>query len=113
EKMVEIILDKHAEEAMALAYDPSLRDARKQWLTNYQERDDVDSMLKQPLSLFINHELILFSKSDNIRSIPKLMDGFKEAHRKIVAGCHKKFHIGPLDKQYHEVKVADLDSFIS
>ena len=44
---------------------------------------DVDRML---MSDFIQKELILFSRADNVRSIPSLLDGLKPAQRKESAG---------------------------
>jgi len=38
---------------------------------------------------FINTELKMFSNSDNIRSIPSIIDGFKEAQRKAIYGLSK------------------------
>ena len=43
-----------------------------------------------PISDFINKELILFSMSDNVRSIPSVLDGFKPGQRKVLYGCFKK-----------------------
>ncbi|HSW76505.1 MAG TPA: DNA gyrase subunit A [Candidatus Saccharimonadales bacterium] len=112
EKIVNCQFDADASASLMLAFDPKLRDERKKWILDYKERDDVDSLINQPISLFINHELILFSKADNVRSIPK-WDGFKDSHRKIIAGAHKYFHIGNVNKNYDEIKVVDLASFVS
>lgn len=111
EKIVTFIWDENAEEAINLAFHSDKRNERKKWIMEWEERHDVDTMLKMPISLFIHYEMIKFSQLDNIRSIPKIMDGFKESHRKIMAGCHKAFHIGPLDKKYEEYNVCDLDSY--
>ncbi len=50
---------------------------------------------------FINKELVLFSNTDNERSIPSLMDGFKPGHRKVMFTCFKR----DIKK---EIKVAQL-----
>ncbi|XP_010186738.1 PREDICTED: DNA topoisomerase 2-alpha-like, partial [Mesitornis unicolor] len=50
---------------------------------------------------FINKELVLFSNSDNERSIPSLVDGLKPGQRKVLFTCFKRN-----DKR--EVKVAQL-----
>nr|XP_039332183.1 DNA topoisomerase 2-alpha [Saimiri boliviensis boliviensis] len=50
---------------------------------------------------FINKELILFSNSDNERSIPSMVDGLKPGQRKVLFTCFKRN-----DKR--EVKVAQL-----
>ena len=113
ENIVTTVYDEVAPQALQLAFDKNLRLNRKSWILEWIERDDVDSMSVQPISLYINHELILFSISDLKRSIPKLSDGCKESHRKILAGSHKKFKIGTLTPDYKECRVADLDSFCS
>ena len=113
EKIVTTVYDEEAPKAMRLAFDKDLRFERKDWILNYEERDDVDTMLVQPISLFINHELIKFSINDLKRSIPKASDGCKESHRKILAGSHKHFKIGSLTQTYEECRVVDLDSYCS
>lgn len=112
EKLVTFVFDgSEAEDAISLAFRSDRRDDRKKWIMEWVERHDVDSLTQMPISLFIRYEMIKFSQLDNKRSIPKHMDGFKESHRKIMAGSHKAFHIGPLDKKYEEYNVCDLDSY--
>ena len=48
--------------------------------------------------------MILFSIADIGRSIPRLTDGFKESHRKVVFGAHDEWTVG-IGKQYKETKV--------
>lgn len=52
------------------------------------------------ISDFINHELILFSQADNIRSIPAIADGLKPGQRKVIWGCFKR-------KLKNEIKVCE------
>jgi DNA topoisomerase-2 len=54
---------------------------------------------------FVNKELILFSKADNIRSIPHLIDGFKPSQRKVMFSCFKR-------KLKDEFKVAQLAGYV-
>jgi len=56
-------------------------------------------------SEFINKELIQFSRSDNMRSIPHSMDGFKPSQRKVLFACIRK----KLTKD--EYKVAQLAGY--
>ncbi|KAK3793685.1 hypothetical protein RRG08_065543 [Elysia crispata] len=51
---------------------------------------------------FVNRELILFSNTDIIRSIPSLMDGFKPGQRKVIFTCIKR------NLTTKELKVAQL-----
>ncbi len=114
EQIVTCLFDEDATKALTLAFNDTqvYRDLRKEWIINWVERSDVDTMIRQPISLFINHEFILFSKQNLIRAIPKLLDGFKESYRKVMAGAHKKFNIGPLNQTYEKQNVSDFDAFV-
>lgn len=111
EVIVECVFDNAADKAIRLAFDKRLRHDRKGWILNWKERDDVDSMMKQPISLFFGHEFITFSIANLRRSIPG-MDGNKESHRKIICGLHKKFNIA-FNKKYNMTRVCNLDNYIS
>ncbi|CAN2389744.1 DNA topoisomerase II activity [Pristimantis euphronides] len=100
--------------AITLAFSKKKIDDRKEWLTNFMEDRRQRRMHGLPeqflygtatkhLSFndFINKELILFSNSDNERSIPSLVDGLKPGQRKVLFTCFKRN-----DKR--EVKVAQL-----
>ncbi|TKS89050.1 DNA topoisomerase 2-beta [Collichthys lucidus] len=100
--------------AITLAFSKKKTDDRKEWLTNFMEDRRQRRMHGLPekylygtqarhLSYndFINKELILFSNSDNERSIPSLVDGLKPGQRKVLFTCMKRN-----DKR--EVKVAQL-----
>uniref|UniRef100_A0A4W4HHR6 DNA topoisomerase 2 n=1 Tax=Electrophorus electricus TaxID=8005 RepID=A0A4W4HHR6_ELEEL len=100
--------------AITLAFSKKKTDDRKEWLTNFMEDRRQRRMHGLPeqylygtctrhLSYndFINKELILFSNSDNERSIPSLVDGMKPGQRKVLFTCLKRN-----DKR--EVKVAQL-----
>ncbi|KAG8139989.1 hypothetical protein E2320_002718, partial [Naja naja] len=89
-------------------------DDRKEWLTNFMEDRRQRKLLGLPddylygkttdyltYNDFINKELVLFSNSDNERSIPSLIDGLKPGQRKVLYTCFKRN-----DKR--EVKVAQL-----
>ncbi|XP_068603154.1 DNA topoisomerase 2-beta [Brachionichthys hirsutus] len=100
--------------AITLAFSKKKTDDRKEWLTNFMEDRRQRRMHGLPeqylygnqarhLSYndFINKELILFSNSDNERSIPSSVDGLKPGQRKVMFTCLKRN-----DKR--EVKVAQL-----
>uniref|UniRef100_A0A8C3V2B1 DNA topoisomerase 2 n=1 Tax=Catharus ustulatus TaxID=91951 RepID=A0A8C3V2B1_CATUS len=87
---------------------------RKEWLTNFMEDRRQRKLHGLPEEYlygkntdyltyndFINKELVLFSNSDNERSIPSLVDGLKPGQRKVLFTCFKRN-----DKR--EVKVAQL-----
>uniref|UniRef100_A0A914GY21 DNA topoisomerase 2 n=1 Tax=Globodera rostochiensis TaxID=31243 RepID=A0A914GY21_GLORO len=100
--------------AIELAFSKKKIEERKVWLTNWmedrkqrREQGDHDIYLYNKdtrsitFSEFINKELVLFSNTDNERSIPSLVDGFKPGQRKVLFTCFKR-----ADKK--EVKVAQL-----
>uniref|UniRef100_A0A8D0G650 DNA topoisomerase 2 n=1 Tax=Sphenodon punctatus TaxID=8508 RepID=A0A8D0G650_SPHPU len=100
--------------AITLAFSKKKIDERKEWLTNFMEdrrqrkihglpEDYLYGKATSYLTYndFINKELVLFSNSDNERSIPSLVDGLKPGQRKVLFTCFKRN-----DKR--EVKVAQL-----
>ncbi|XP_048221959.1 DNA topoisomerase 2-alpha [Perognathus longimembris pacificus] len=100
--------------AINLAFSKKQTDDRKEWLTNFMEDRRQRKLLGLPEDYlygqtttyltyndFINKELILFSNSDNERSIPSMVDGLKPGQRKVLFTCFKRN-----DKR--EVKVAQL-----
>ncbi|KAM6897501.1 DNA topoisomerase 2-alpha [Xenentodon cancila] len=102
------------DEAITLAFSKKKVEERKEWLTNFmtdrrQRRehnlpeDYLYGQSTKSLSYndFVNKELVLFSNSDNERSIPCLVDGLKPGQRKVLFCCFKRN-----DKR--EVKVAQL-----
>jgi DNA topoisomerase-2 len=98
---------EQSENTIDLAFNKKRADDRKKWLMQY----DPDSTLdyKDPevtYEDFVNKELIHYSNSDLERSIPHILDGFKESTRKIFFGCVKR-------KLYSEIKVAQLAGYIS
>uniref|UniRef100_A0AC34QUD2 DNA topoisomerase 2 n=1 Tax=Panagrolaimus sp. JU765 TaxID=591449 RepID=A0AC34QUD2_9BILA len=105
---------KDCDDAVELAFSKKKIEARKEWLTRWMElrrerRNEgaLDDYLynKDTRAVsyndFVNRELILFSNSDNERSIPSLVDGLKPGQRKVLFTCFKR-----ADKK--EVKVAQL-----
>ncbi|KAF8363065.1 top-2 [Pristionchus pacificus] len=102
------------DEAVDMAFSKKKIEERKDWLTKWmQEKKDrrirgleEDYLYNKDtttvsFSDFINKELVLFSNTDNERSIPCLVDGFKPGQRKVLFACFKR-----ADKR--EVKVAQL-----
>ncbi|KAL9654530.1 hypothetical protein ABK040_006595 [Willaertia magna] len=82
-------------------------DKRKEWLTNHTEGTYLDHSAKDiSYADFIDKELVLFSKYDNIRSIPSLADGLKPGQRKILFSCFKR-------NLKREIKVAQLSGYVS
>ena len=80
---------------------------RKQWLAGYNRELFLDTS-KDNISYedFIHKDLIHFSKYDNDRSIPNLVDGLKISLRKILYSAFKK-------NLKNEIKVAQFSGYVS
>ena len=68
---------------------------RKQWISSYVKSSDIQvvedySIEALNIDNFINNELIQFSIDDCKRSIPHILDGLKESHRKIMFATFKR-----------------------
>ncbi|XP_031551314.1 DNA topoisomerase 2-alpha-like isoform X2 [Actinia tenebrosa] len=109
----------HDDESIVMAFSKKKVQERKEWLTRGMEErkwrreqglSEVYLYEKETkvvtYSDFVNKELILFSNTDNERSIPSLVDGLKPGQRKVLFTCLKRN-----DKR--EVKVAQLAGSIA
>lgn len=65
-------------------------DERKNWMLKTTPKDVEKYETPTPISSFLDNEMITFSLSDNIRSIPDLYDGFKPSQRKILYTALKR-----------------------
>lgn len=102
------------DDAITMAFSRKCIEQRKEWLTAHMEENRHRKQVGLPerylytkttkaitYKEFINLELVLFSNSDNVRSIPCMLDGLKPGQRKVMFTCFKRN-----DKR--EVKVAQL-----
>ena len=80
---------------------------RKEWLAAYDRDAYLDTGHAEiKYEDFINRDLIHFSKYDNDRSIPNLVDGLKISQRKILYSAFKK-------NLNSEIKVAQFSGYVS
>lgn len=116
QKLVEFEDDEHTFDSMNKAFHTKYSDMRKEWLEHYDPNNvvlkwDGNKPEKQTITYaqYINTELIKFSLDDCKRSIPSLMDGLKEGHRKVlyVAFLRKLKYTGKT------IKVAQLAGSVS
>ena len=94
QKILEFHEDEKTFDNMNKAFHTKYSYQRKEWLSNYNDDNIVikwdenkPEKIKVSYSDFINTELIKFSIDDCKRSIPHLMDGLKESHRKVLYVC--------------------------
>ena len=90
-----------------MVFNKKRSDDRKDWLATYDRELYLDTS-KETVTYeeFIHNDLIHFSKYDNDRSIPNLIDGLKISLRKILFAAFKK-------KLYSEIKVAQFSGYVS
>jgi len=89
---------------------------RKHWLEHYQpepipQYSCRDSLCSMTVDQFIDQDLIKFSLHDCERSLPHIIDGLKNSHRKILyAGFKKPLSDSPSGSS---VKVAQFSGYIA
>jgi DNA topoisomerase-2 len=116
QKMIKFQNDENTSFNMNKIFHTKQSDARKTWLENYnidnivlswdggkQETVDMD------ISDFLNTEMIKFSINDCKRSIPGLMDGLKESHRKTLYACFLR----NLKYTGKSLKIAQLAGYVA
>ena len=106
-KVVYFKWDEHSENSIDKVFNKKRADDRKTWLGEYNQDKYLDTN-QQSVTFqdFVDREMIHFSKYDNDRSIPKLMDGMKISQRKTLFAAFKK----PIHK---EIKVAQFSGYVS
>lgn len=94
QKILEFVTDTHTTDTMNKVFHSKHSDQRKDWLESYDPNNvaikwngNVQETHQITFSDYLNTELIKFSIDDCKRSIPNLMDGLKEGHRKVLFVC--------------------------
>jgi len=113
-KMIEFVKDEKTDDTMEKVFSSKCSDQRKTWLKEYNPSKDTEIVSKNPvqflgISDFLDKEMIKFSIDDCKRSIPCVMDGFKESQRKILYATFLK------NLKYYgkTMKVAQLAGFVA
>jgi DNA topoisomerase-2 len=113
-KMIEFVKDEHTDQNMDKVFHTKFSDQRKVWMENYDPSGQHEVVSKDPIqhlpiSNFLDHEMIKFSIDDCKRSIPNMIDGLKESHRKILYATFLK----NLKYSGKTMKVAQLAGFVA
>lgn len=111
-RYVNCFYDPDAPSTMRIHFDKKLSDMRKDLIGSWQPVLGVEDIQMQPISLFLNHEMIQYGIANIQRSINNLMDGFKESNRKVVFGAHDKWNIGG-KVEHEEYKVAQFGAKVA
>uniref|UniRef100_A0A7S0GB34 DNA topoisomerase (ATP-hydrolyzing) n=1 Tax=Proboscia inermis TaxID=420281 RepID=A0A7S0GB34_9STRA len=91
-----------------LVFDKDRSADRRDWIkAKYQPNVSVPVNDQKSIRYkdFFDYEMVCFSNSDNIRSIPSLMDGLKPSQRKVLYSCFKR------NLTTNEMKVAQLAGY--
>ena len=98
------------EEAMQLAFDAKLANARKEWILNNVATPPVPDYTKDmSIHAFVHTDLVNFSIYSVERALPSVLDGLKTSQRKILYTVLKRNYTS-LAK---EIKVAQLAGDVS
>jgi DNA topoisomerase-2 len=117
-KIIKFVDDDKSFDSMNKAFHKKYSDARKDWLLTFDPsktvlkwNGNVQEEIPISLSDFIDTELIKFSIGNCARSIPNLMDGLKEGHRKVLYTCFKHKNLKYSGKPMKVAQVAGLVAF--
>ncbi len=114
-RIVEVVLDDSGNILMNDIFGKENTEYRKDWLSKYNPNicftEDVKDYEVEHLSVtdFLNQELILFSLDDCKRSIPSMIDGLKESHRKVLYSAFKR----NLKYSGQSLKVAQFAGYVA
>jgi DNA topoisomerase-2 len=95
--------DAGADDVLKLAFHKKLTDERKKWIAAYNPDSEVVLRTPRPVSDFFMEEFRDYSKASVIRAIPRLMDGMKPVHRKILYTMFKKYPIRKKGRKFIKV----------
>jgi DNA topoisomerase-2 len=115
QRVIEYEYDSEAKHSINKVFNKDFADTRKKWMQDYDETEHVKynpiskTLFTSTMSDFINCEMIKFSIDDCRRSIPHLMDGFKESNRKILFSCFLR----NLSHDKEPMKVAQLAGYVA
>lgn len=114
-KIIEYTTDDNTDNNMNKVFHMKHTNERKTWLSQYNPTnldgllEDNNTNIQMSISDFINTEMIKFSIDDCKRSLPNVLDGFKESHRKILYSCILK----GLKYSSQTLKVAQLAGYVA
>ena len=105
--LIDFDLGDRKVDSLDLVFNKKRAQDRKAWLANYDPKA-YNENTKGALTVknFVDREMIHFSKYDNERSIPSLIDGLKTSQRKIIYAAFQRNLV-------KEVKVSQFSGYVS
>ena len=99
--------DENENNLIDMCFSNKRADDRKDWIMNTDSGCSANfNQESMSITEFIKKELVLFSIADNHRSLPSVVDGFKNSQRKVLFACFKRNLV-------KEIRVAQLAGYIS
>lgn len=80
--------DQH-EQYLRMAFDGTLADMRKKWITDWKDIIPLEEEGVEPISKFVHNELIDYMTENIERGIPSMLDGLKKCQRQVLYGAYK------------------------
>jgi len=118
-RLIEYYPDEASTDSINLAFSDKgkMSDQRKDWMASYTRpeyegevvdpEDQIGMVVEnQPISSFINSELVEYAIDSCRRALPSIMDGLKESQRMILFACFKR-------NLKTKLKVAQLAGYVS
>lgn len=114
--VVTVVYDDKAKESLDIAFDKTMANKRKEWISKWREVSHVDDIMfqsadiykQQKITDFINTELIDYTKDALFRAIPSQDDGLKQSHRQALYAALKYFRYG---SKSDDINVARFAAF--
>lgn len=108
--IVTLEIDSTTDDILTLAFNKKFAAERRQWIAAYDPNSEVVIRTPRPVTDFFMEEFRDYSKASVIRAIPRLMDGMKPVHRKILYAMFKKFPKS--DKKHKTIKIPQFGGFV-
>ena len=115
-KLINFVEGTDCDKSINKAFNGKFANDRKTWLETYEPKQipqysSIEPLCSMPVDQFIDQDLIKFSLNDCERSIPNIVDGLKNSHRKILYAAFKK----PLSDSPSgpSVKVAQFSGYVA
>ena len=107
--IVTMQVDPTTDDMLKLAFDKKLAQQRKEWISGFDPNSLPPLRTPRPVTEFFENEFRDYSNASVIRAIPRLMDGMKPVHRKILYSLLKKF---PKGKKVKKIKIPQFGGFV-
>jgi len=108
--IITMAIDPQTDDILKLAFHKDLANERKKWIAGYDPNSEAILTNPRPITDFFMEEFRDYSKASVIRAIPRLMDGMKPVHRKVVWSAIKKFDNDRMRKQM--IKVIQFTGYV-